>query len=136
LEQQPFPIAQLAKRLCVSERTARRIVEGRELKVHRIGRRWRVFEPGFQNYLSERANRGNAGAVTTAALKGAGESGNEQRLIAIALEFASAQGRNNVGFCLSRQLSRQVPGSRRSSTSKRRLASVGRRPRPRLLATA
>jgi excisionase family DNA binding protein len=47
----------LAKRLNVSEKTVRRIVETGKLRAHRIGRQIRVFEADFQNFLSERANR-------------------------------------------------------------------------------
>ena len=47
----------LAKRLNVSEKTVRRLVETCKLRAHRIGRQIRVFEADFQNFLAERANR-------------------------------------------------------------------------------
>jgi excisionase family DNA binding protein len=50
-------VSQLAKRLYVCERTARRIIEAGELKAHRIGRQWRVFEPDLRDYLARQANR-------------------------------------------------------------------------------
>ena len=57
LQQQAFSIAQLARRLDVCERTARRLIEGGELKAYRVGRQWRVFEPDLQEYLARQANR-------------------------------------------------------------------------------
>jgi excisionase family DNA binding protein len=51
-----FSITRIAQRLDVSERTARRIVEIGELKAHRIGRQWRVFETDLQDYLARNAN--------------------------------------------------------------------------------
>jgi excisionase family DNA binding protein len=41
-------VSRLAKRLNVSTRTARRIIEDGALKAHRIGRQWRVFEEDLQ----------------------------------------------------------------------------------------
>jgi excisionase family DNA binding protein len=49
-------VSRLAKRLDVSTRTARRIIEDGDLKAHRIGRQWRVFEPDLQDYLARQAN--------------------------------------------------------------------------------
>jgi excisionase family DNA binding protein len=57
LQQQAFSISQLAKRLDVCERTARRLIEAGELKAYRVGRQWRVFEPDLQDYLARQANR-------------------------------------------------------------------------------
>jgi excisionase family DNA binding protein len=57
LQEQVFSVSQLAKRLDVCERTARRIIETGELKAHRIGRQWRVFALDLQDYLARQANR-------------------------------------------------------------------------------
>lgn len=50
-------VSRLARRLDVSARTARRIIEAGELKAHRIGRQWRVFKPDLADYLGRQANR-------------------------------------------------------------------------------
>ena len=51
------PVATVAKRLDVSTRTARRIIESGELKAYRIRRQWRVFESDLQGYLERQPNR-------------------------------------------------------------------------------
>ena len=56
-ENQAFSLQTLAKRLNVSEKTVRRIVDAGALKTHRIGRQIRVFEVDFQNFLAQRASR-------------------------------------------------------------------------------
>lgn len=50
-------LCRVAKRLNVSERTARRLIEAGDLKAYRIGRQWRVFESDLQEYLAKQANR-------------------------------------------------------------------------------
>jgi excisionase family DNA binding protein len=50
-------ISSIAKRLGVSEKTARRIIEAGALKAYRIGKQWRVFEGDLQEYLAQQANR-------------------------------------------------------------------------------
>jgi excisionase family DNA binding protein len=57
IEEQAFSVSRLAKRLGVSQRTARRIVGTGEVKAYRIGRQWRVFEPDLQDYLANQVNR-------------------------------------------------------------------------------
>lgn len=57
LNDHALSVSQLAKRLFVCERTTRRIIENGELKAHRIGRQWRVFEADLQDYLARQANR-------------------------------------------------------------------------------
>ena len=57
MDDQALSISRLAERLDVSGRTARRIIESRQLKAHRIGRQWRVFEADLQDYLARQANR-------------------------------------------------------------------------------
>lgn len=52
-----FSVCRVAKRLNVSDRTARRLIEAGALKAYRIGRQWRVFEPDLQEYLARQANR-------------------------------------------------------------------------------
>jgi len=55
MAEQVNSVSQLAKRLNVSTRTARRIIEDGALKAHRIGRQWRVFEEDLQDYLARQA---------------------------------------------------------------------------------
>lgn len=70
MNEEAFSITRMARRLDVSERTARRIIEIGQLKAHRIGRQWRVFEADLQDYLARNANtqqqkrtdRGHSGA--------------------------------------------------------------------------
>jgi excisionase family DNA binding protein len=50
-------IQRLAKRLDVSQRTARRLIRAGGLRAHRIGRQWRVFEGDLRDYLAGQANR-------------------------------------------------------------------------------
>jgi len=57
MNEQALSVSQLAKRLYVCERTARRIIESGELRAHRIGRQWRVFELDLRDYLAKQANR-------------------------------------------------------------------------------
>jgi excisionase family DNA binding protein len=52
-------VSTLSERLDVSQRTARRLIQEGQLKAHRIGRQWRVFEPDFQDYLKTHSNRGS-----------------------------------------------------------------------------
>jgi excisionase family DNA binding protein len=54
---QALSISRVARRLDVSERTARRLVEVGELKAYRIGRQWRVLSADLQVYLAGNANR-------------------------------------------------------------------------------
>ncbi|MBZ5611455.1 MAG: helix-turn-helix domain-containing protein [Acidobacteriia bacterium] len=54
--EQVFSVGRIAKRLKVSPRTARRLVETGELKAYRIRKQWRIFEPDFQDYLARQAN--------------------------------------------------------------------------------
>jgi excisionase family DNA binding protein len=63
LNQPAISIQGLAKRLDVSVRTARRLIRGGDLKAHRIGRQWRVFEPDLRTYLAGRANHRTTGMV-------------------------------------------------------------------------
>lgn len=49
-------VSRLSKRLDVSERTARRLIESGELRAYRVGRQWRVFEPDLQDYLAHNQN--------------------------------------------------------------------------------
>ena len=69
MDDQAISVSRLAKRLDVSTRTARRIIEVGDLKAHRIGRQWRVFEPDLHDYLARQANhwtcpdRGTGGRV-------------------------------------------------------------------------
>jgi excisionase family DNA binding protein len=57
MSDQALSVGRIAELLNVSARTARRIIEARELKAHRIGRQWRVFETDFNDYLTRQANR-------------------------------------------------------------------------------
>jgi excisionase family DNA binding protein len=57
VDYQALSVSRLAKRLCVCERTARRIIEAGDLKAHRIGRQWRVFELDLRDYLARQVNR-------------------------------------------------------------------------------
>lgn len=50
-------VSRIAFQLDVSTRTARRIIEVGDLKAHRIGRQWRVFEPDLDEYLAKRSNQ-------------------------------------------------------------------------------
>lgn len=61
-------VRRVAKRLNVSERTARRLIDAGDLKAYRIGRQWRVFEPDLQEYFARQANRSSV-AITTPATK-------------------------------------------------------------------
>ena len=56
IRNQALSVCRVAKRLNVSERTARRLIEVGDLKAYRIGRQWRVFEPDLQEYLASQAN--------------------------------------------------------------------------------
>ena len=57
MNQPAISIQRLAQRLNVSVRTARRLIHAGELKAHRIGRQWRVFEADIQDYLDRKTNR-------------------------------------------------------------------------------
>ena len=57
LDYQALSVSRLAKRLHVSERTVRRIIDSGELKAHRVGRQWRVFDLDLRDYLARQANR-------------------------------------------------------------------------------
>jgi excisionase family DNA binding protein len=54
--EQAFSIQRLATHLNVSVRTTNRLIAGGQLRAHRVGRQWRVFERDLQDYLSKRAN--------------------------------------------------------------------------------
>jgi excisionase family DNA binding protein len=47
----------LAKRLGVSTKTARKIIHSGQIRAHRIGRQWRIFEPDLQDFLRRQANQ-------------------------------------------------------------------------------
>lgn len=51
-----FSPSRVALRLNVSERTINRAIEAGDLKAHRVGRQWRIFEPDFRAYLESTAN--------------------------------------------------------------------------------
>lgn len=53
----PLSVVDIARRLRLAERTARRLIVSGELKGHRVGRQWRVFEPDFVDYLGRVASR-------------------------------------------------------------------------------
>jgi len=55
VEQEPLAITipDAAKRLSVSERTIRRLIERGELRAVRVGRVWRVPMEALRDYLSE-----------------------------------------------------------------------------------
>ena len=44
-------------RLGVAVRTTRRLINADEIRAHRIGWQWRVFEADMQDYLDREANR-------------------------------------------------------------------------------
>jgi len=50
-------VKQVGRRLMVGERTARSLVKSGELKGHRIGRVWRVFETDLNDFLARNASR-------------------------------------------------------------------------------
>ena len=56
-------VSQIAERLDVCDRTARRIIESGALRAHRIGRQWRVFESDLQTYLARQANGQTEGST-------------------------------------------------------------------------
>ena len=57
IHQSAISIQRLAQRLDVSVRTARRIIRAGELRAHRIGRQWRVFETDIEDYLKKTTHR-------------------------------------------------------------------------------
>lgn len=50
-------VMQVARRLNVSERTARKVIASGDLRAHRVGRQLRVFEADLQAYLARNTNR-------------------------------------------------------------------------------
>lgn len=58
--EQALSVSQLAERLEVCDRTSRRIIESGELRAHRTGRQWRVFEQDLTDYLMRQSNRRGA----------------------------------------------------------------------------
>jgi excisionase family DNA binding protein len=60
MAEQVNSVSQLAKRLKVSTRTARRIIEDGALKAHRIGRQGRVFEENLQDCLARQTTDNRA----------------------------------------------------------------------------
>ena len=48
-------IKDIAQRLHVSVKTVRRLIDGKELKAHRVGRQWRIREEAYRRFLQERA---------------------------------------------------------------------------------
>lgn len=57
MDERALSVLRIATLLDISGRTARRIIEAGDLKAHRIGRQWRVFEPDLQEYLARQVNR-------------------------------------------------------------------------------
>ena len=49
LGERAISVQRLAEQLNVSVRTARRMIQAGELRAHRIGRLWRVFEVDLQD---------------------------------------------------------------------------------------
>lgn len=47
-------IAEIAKRLCVSDKSVRRWIKDGALIAHRLGRQWRVSERDLELFLRER----------------------------------------------------------------------------------
>lgn len=54
-ESRLLAIKDLAGRLNVSVKTVRRLIDGKELKAHRIGRQWRIREEDYRRFLENRA---------------------------------------------------------------------------------
>jgi excisionase family DNA binding protein len=55
-EKEALSVIQIARHLFVSESAARRLIESGELKAHRVGRQWRVFEQDLHDYLARNVN--------------------------------------------------------------------------------
>jgi excisionase family DNA binding protein len=53
---QAATIQHLANRLNVSVKTARRLIANGDIRAHRIGRQWRIFERDLDAYLATNAN--------------------------------------------------------------------------------
>jgi len=54
--QQAISLQRIAKQLDVSVQTTRRLIVRGNLRAHRIGRQWRVFESDLEDYLAGRAS--------------------------------------------------------------------------------
>jgi excisionase family DNA binding protein len=49
-------VAQAAKRLNVSERTVRRMIDSKEITAYKVRDQWRIPESDIQRYLAEQSN--------------------------------------------------------------------------------
>jgi excisionase family DNA binding protein len=56
VDDQAFSVQRTAKRLGVCERTTLTLIEKGELRAHRVGRQWRIFESALREYLARVAN--------------------------------------------------------------------------------
>jgi excisionase family DNA binding protein len=56
VDDKALSVLRIARLLAISGRTARRIIEAGDLRAHRIGRQWRVFEPDLKEYLARHVN--------------------------------------------------------------------------------
>jgi excisionase family DNA binding protein len=54
--EQALSLQHLAEHLSVSVRTAHRLIAGGQLRGHRIGRQWRIFQRDLDDYLAKRAS--------------------------------------------------------------------------------
>jgi excisionase family DNA binding protein len=47
----------IAEKLAVSSMTIKRLITTGDLRAHRVGRQWRVFERDLQDYLARQRNQ-------------------------------------------------------------------------------
>lgn len=56
-DQRAISPQRLAKTLDVSTKTARGLIRSGEIRAHRVGRQWRIFQKDLERFLTRRANQ-------------------------------------------------------------------------------